>query len=126
MAEGDVEAGREVALTVCARCHVVGAEKSYGGIDSTPTFFLMSEKLDNYRQRVLTLKARRPQRRWISTRSRTTTSRTWSPTSAPWSVPDATAHRIGKLREPPGRPRRLRPGMAYARSIETMIKKYEH
>jgi mono/diheme cytochrome c family protein len=60
LAEGDAEEGRKVAQTWCARCHVVGTEKPYGGIDSTPTFFLMSEKLDEYRQRVLTLKGRRP------------------------------------------------------------------
>ena len=59
-AAGDAEEGREVAQTWCARCHVVGAARPYGGIDSTPAFFLMSEKLDDYRQRVLTLKARRP------------------------------------------------------------------
>jgi mono/diheme cytochrome c family protein len=58
-AEGDVETGREVAEAVCARCHM-GTAKPYGGIDSTPTFFFMSEQLDEYRQRVLTLKARRP------------------------------------------------------------------
>jgi mono/diheme cytochrome c family protein len=49
LAEGDAEAGREVAEPVCARCHVMGARKPYGGIDSTPTFFLMSEKLEAYR-----------------------------------------------------------------------------
>jgi hypothetical protein len=31
-----------------------------GGIDSTPSFFLMSDKLENYRPRVLTFKERRP------------------------------------------------------------------
>jgi mono/diheme cytochrome c family protein len=45
-AAGDAEEGREVAETWCARCHVVGAARPYGGIDSTPAFFLMSEKLD--------------------------------------------------------------------------------
>ena len=59
-AAGDLEKGRKVAETWCARCHVVGTARPYGGIDSTPTFFLMSEKLENYRQRMLTLKARRP------------------------------------------------------------------
>jgi mono/diheme cytochrome c family protein len=60
LAEGDAEEGRKVAQTWCARCRAVDTEKPDGGIDSTPTFFLMSEKLDAYRQRVLTLKARRP------------------------------------------------------------------
>lgn len=60
LAAGDVEEGRKVADTWCARCHVIGAARPFGGIDSTPTFFLMSEKLESYRQRVLTLKERRP------------------------------------------------------------------
>lgn|SRR5690606_3145351 len=57
---GDAEQGRKVAEQWCARCHVVGTAKPYGGIDSTPTFFLMSEKLDRYRPRVQTFKQRRP------------------------------------------------------------------
>jgi mono/diheme cytochrome c family protein len=60
LAAGDVEEGRAVAQKWCARCHVVGTAKLFGGIDSTPTFFLMSEQLERYRPRVLTLKARRP------------------------------------------------------------------
>ena len=60
LAAGDVEEGRQVAEKWCSRCHVVGTAKPYGGIDSTPTFFLMSDKLDDYRPRVLTLKERRP------------------------------------------------------------------
>jgi mono/diheme cytochrome c family protein len=59
-AAGEVEQGRKVAETWCGRCHVIGLERPFGGIDSTPTFFLMSEKIENYRQRVLTLKQRRP------------------------------------------------------------------
>ena len=59
-AAGDGQAGRQVAERWCARCHVVGTAKPYGGIDSTPTFFLMSEKFDDYRQRVQTFKDRRP------------------------------------------------------------------
>lgn len=60
LAEVDVDKGQEVAEEWCARCHVVGTARPYGGIDSTPTFFLMSEKLDSYRPRVLTFKDRRP------------------------------------------------------------------
>lgn len=59
-AEGDPEAGRQIAERRCARCHVVGTAKPYAGIDSSPTFFLMNEKLDNYRQRILSFKERRP------------------------------------------------------------------
>jgi mono/diheme cytochrome c family protein len=32
LAAADVEAGREVALTWCASCHVVGAAKPHGGL----------------------------------------------------------------------------------------------
>ena len=56
LAEGDAERGREVAQTWCARCRVVGTAKLHGRIASTSTFFLMIEKLAEYRQRVLTLK----------------------------------------------------------------------
>jgi mono/diheme cytochrome c family protein len=60
LAAGDAALGREVAERVCSRCHVVSAAKPYGGIDSTPSFFLMSEQLEDYRPRVLTLKGRPP------------------------------------------------------------------
>lgn len=60
LAAGDVDEGREAAEKWCSRCHVVGSAKPYGGIDSTPSFFLMSDKLDDYRPRILTLKERRP------------------------------------------------------------------
>lgn len=56
----DVDAGRQVAERWCARCHVIGLAKPYGGIDSSPTFFLMSEKLDDYRDRIRTFQERRP------------------------------------------------------------------
>lgn len=59
-AAGDVEQGRRVAEKWCARCHVVGTAKPFGGIGSTPSFFLMSDQFDNYRQRVGTFKDRRP------------------------------------------------------------------
>ena len=59
-AAGDAQEGRRVAETWCARCHVVGTAKPYGGIDTTSTLFLMSEQLDDYRQRVQTFKDRRP------------------------------------------------------------------
>jgi mono/diheme cytochrome c family protein len=60
LAAGDAAKGREVAERWCSRCHVVSAAKPYGGIDSTPSFLLMSEHPDDYRPRVLTLKARPP------------------------------------------------------------------
>lgn len=59
-AAGDVAEGQRVAETWCARCHVVGTAKPFGGIGSTPSFFLMHDKLDDYRQRIGTFKDRRP------------------------------------------------------------------
>ncbi len=60
LAAGDGDKGREVAEKFCQGCHVVGSENRHGGIDSTPSFFLMSDKLDNYRQRLRSLKRRPP------------------------------------------------------------------
>lgn len=59
-AAGDIDKGRDVADQFCKGCHVVGTENRLGGIDSTPSFFLMHDKLDNYRQRLWTLKKRPP------------------------------------------------------------------
>lgn len=59
-AEGDVDKGRALADRLCKGCHVVGADNRHGGIDSTPSFFLMSDKIDNYRQRLWSLKRRPP------------------------------------------------------------------
>lgn len=56
----DIEAGQEVATRWCARCHVVGAANPYGGIGSSPSFFIMQERLDDYRQRIWTFQERRP------------------------------------------------------------------
>lgn len=60
LAAGDGDKGRDVAEEFCQGCHVVGTENRLGGIDSTPSFFLMSDKLDNYRQRLRSLKRRPP------------------------------------------------------------------
>jgi len=59
-ADASVAKGRELAARYCMGCHVVGTENRLGGIDSTPSFFLMSEKIANYRQRLLSLKSRPP------------------------------------------------------------------
>ena len=59
-AEGDVDKGRQLAERFCKGCHVVGADNRHGGIDSTPSFFLMNDKIDNYRQRLWSLKRRPP------------------------------------------------------------------
>jgi cytochrome c553 len=59
-AEGDVQKGQQLAERLCRGCHVVGADNRHGGIDSTPSFFLMSDKIDTYRQRLWSLKRRPP------------------------------------------------------------------
>lgn len=59
-AGGDVNKGHELADRLCKGCHVIGRENRLGGIDSTPSFFLMSDKIDNYRQRLWSLKHRPP------------------------------------------------------------------
>lgn len=59
-AAGDVEKGREVAERVCKRCHVIGTQNLHGSIGSTPSFFIMSDKLDDYRARLLSVTARPP------------------------------------------------------------------
>ena len=59
-AEGSPDEGRELADKLCKGCHVVGTENRHGGIDSTPSFFLMSDKIDDYRQRLWTVTKRRP------------------------------------------------------------------
>ena len=59
-ADGDPVAGQEKAIKWCARCHVVGAQNPYGGINSTPSFYIMSEKPESYRERVLSVQERRP------------------------------------------------------------------
>lgn len=59
-AAGDQQEGQRIAERWCKRCHVVGTENRHGGIDSTPSFFLMHDKLDDYRQRIQSFKQRRP------------------------------------------------------------------
>ena len=59
-AAGDRQEGQRIAERWCKRCHVVGTENRHGGIDSTPSFFLMHDKLDDYRPRIQSFKQRRP------------------------------------------------------------------
>jgi mono/diheme cytochrome c family protein len=58
-AQGDVTAGRKLAIQHCARCHVVGDHNPYGGIGSTPSFQLLARRAD-YLERFQTFFARRP------------------------------------------------------------------
>jgi mono/diheme cytochrome c family protein len=58
-AAGDAEAGHEIAVEHCARCHVVGDDNPYGGINSTPSFFLLAKR-DDYLERFSSFYERRP------------------------------------------------------------------
>lgn len=44
--EGDAEAGAELALTHCGRCHVIDGRNPFGGIGSTPSFAAMRGNSD--------------------------------------------------------------------------------
>ena len=58
-AGGDAEAGRKIAQTHCARCHVVGDFNPMGGIGSTPSFQLLAKR-DDRLERFGTFFERRP------------------------------------------------------------------
>ena len=57
---GNPEVGERKAREVCARCHVIGQQNRYGGIDSTPSFYVMQEKPGTYQAKLLTVNQRRP------------------------------------------------------------------
>ena len=59
-AAGDSAKGKETATAWCARCHVIGTFNKYGGINSTPSFFIMARKPEVYSAKLLTFKQRRP------------------------------------------------------------------
>lgn len=59
-AAGDGAAGREAAIKWCARCHVIGDYNPTGGINSTPSFWIMARKPGTYSAKVLTFQERRP------------------------------------------------------------------
>ncbi len=58
-AAGDLEKGRRLAVKYCGRCHVVGEQNRTGGIDSTPSFYLLAKR-QKYIERLKTFYARRP------------------------------------------------------------------
>ena len=61
VAVGDVGAGRDLAIKWCSKCHVIGKYNfPYGGINSTPSFFIMAEKPEVYLPKVLSVQERRP------------------------------------------------------------------
>ncbi len=59
LAEGSATKGKAFSEQNCARCHVVSEETRYGGIGSTPSFFLLAS-LGDYSERFLTFYERRP------------------------------------------------------------------
>ena len=58
-AGSDVEAGRKISETHCARCHVIGNFNPMGGIGSTPSFQLLAKR-DDWLERFETFFERRP------------------------------------------------------------------
>ena len=58
-ADGDLEAGRKMAVEHCARCHVIGDFNPFGGIGSTPSFQLLANRND-WLERFQTFYERRP------------------------------------------------------------------
>ncbi len=59
-AAGDAAAGRKIAIERCARCHVIGDYNPYGGINSTPSFWIFARKPEVYTERLRTFDQRRP------------------------------------------------------------------
>lgn len=59
-AANDIEDGRALAKLHCTRCHVVGDYNKFGGIGSTPSFQLLVNAFDDWRERFDTFHVRRP------------------------------------------------------------------
>ena len=58
--EGDSAKGEKTATQWCSKCHVIGEYNRYGGINSTPSFYIMARKPDTYSDKLLTFQERRP------------------------------------------------------------------
>jgi len=58
-AAGNSEAGHKISQQHCSRCHVIGDDNPYGGINSTPSFPLLAKRED-YLERFQTFFERRP------------------------------------------------------------------
>lgn len=65
-AEGDIETGRKIAETHCARCHVIGNYNKFGGIGSTPSFQLLVKRRPDYIARFETFFERPPHPAFVS------------------------------------------------------------
>ncbi len=61
-AEEPAAAGKSLAIKWCARCHVIGDHNPFGGLSSTPSFWIMADKPSSYLPRLLTFRDRRPHR----------------------------------------------------------------
>ncbi len=64
-AGGNLKKGEDLAITYCARCHVIGDFNKFGGIGSTPSFPLI-RGLDDGMERFQTFYARRPHPAFIT------------------------------------------------------------
>lgn len=59
-AGGDPAHGRDLAIKKCSQCHVIGDYNPLGGVSNTPSFYIFSERLGLYRERLKTFDQRRP------------------------------------------------------------------
>ncbi len=59
-AEGDVAAGKKLAIENCSLCHVIGDHNPTGGINSTPSFWIFARKPEIYTERLRSFDQRRP------------------------------------------------------------------
>jgi len=58
--DAQVERGRVLSEAHCQRCHVISSARRYAGISSTPSFPLLVNAFDDWRERFATFHARRP------------------------------------------------------------------
>ncbi|HSG96083.1 MAG TPA: hypothetical protein VLA28_11220 [Afifellaceae bacterium] len=59
-AQSLTDKGEKLARLHCARCHVVADGNAFSGIGSTPSFRLLVNALDDWRERFETFHTRRP------------------------------------------------------------------
>ena len=59
-AQSLADKGEKLARLHCARCHVVADGNAFSGIGSTPSFRLLVNALDDWRERFETFHTRRP------------------------------------------------------------------
>lgn len=59
-AAGDPVRGREISEKLCGRCHAWDPKWPWNSIGSTPSFMWMAQRLDFWRERILSVTDRRP------------------------------------------------------------------